>query len=117
MAEILGGSFVASGDLSTHQWKLVQFSYPDVYLATSGTLAGLLTDKPQNNEHAAVARAGYIKVILGSSIGANTEFMAGGAGLATIAASGQFCLGQIVSAGDSGDIVRAFLSPYRKSLV
>lgn len=117
MSEILGGSFVASGDLSDDQWKLVQFTYPDVFLATSGTLAGVLTNKPRDNEHAAVERLGYIKLMLGSSMAAGTEFMAGGGGLATVAASGQFTLGNVVTGGDSGDIVRAFLSPYRKSLV
>lgn len=121
MAEIRGGNFkaswVASGNLDTHQWKLVSFSGHDVFLATSGVvLAGVLQNKPKDNEHASIISHGFSKIYYGSSMAAGQEVMAGNNGLATIAASGQFVAGVTLTAGDSGQIGELMLNMYRKSL-
>src|SRR5512143_1782976 len=107
MSEVRGGSFgasfVASGDLSGSQYRLVAYLNNDCYLPTSGAVcAGVLQNKPKDNEHAAVIGIGYTKLILGGSLACGAAFMAGGNGYATLAASGQWIGGQLMSNGDSG---------------
>ena len=122
MAEKRGADFssswVASGDLSGAQYRAVTYSGMDVFLPTTAVIcAGILQNKPRDNEHAGVVAIGYTKVILGSSLGSPLEIMAGANGFITAAGSGAYVLGQLISAGDSGTIQEALLSPYRKGLV
>ena len=122
MAEVRGGNFgaswVASGDLSAAQWRLVGFSGNNVFLPTSGVqCAGVLMNKPKDNEHASVINPGYAKLILAGSLAQGAEFMTGNNGFATLAASGQWAHGWLVSAGNSGEIVEAIVGPgYRKTV-
>jgi hypothetical protein len=111
----LGASWVASGDLRGAQYKAVTFLGLDVYLANSGVItAGILQNKPADNDHAAVATIGFSKVVLAGSLASAVELMAGANGFVTIAASGGYVLGALLSAGDSGTIQEAMLSPYRR---
>ena len=122
MAEKRGGdfgaSFVASGDLSASQFRLVGFSGNDCFLTTSGMqCAGVLQNKPKDNEHAVVIGFGYTKLILAGSLASGDEYMAGNTGFATLAASGQWCHGWLLTAGDSGQIVEAVVQPgYKKTV-
>ncbi len=121
MAEKRGGDFgaswVASGDLSAAQFRFVTFSGKDVYLPTSGVIvAGVLQDKPKDNDHAAVIGLGFTKIILASSLGGGAEIMAATSGFAALPTSGAWVGGFLLTAGDSGEITEAMLSPYRKDL-
>lgn len=122
MAEIRGGNFksswVASGDCSAAQWRLIGFSGNDVFLPTSGAqCAGVLVNKPANNEHASVIGMGYTKLILAGSLASGAEFMSGNLGFATLAASGQWAHGFLLTAGNSGEIVEAAIGPgYKKTV-
>ena len=107
-----GSSWVASGDLSGAQWRLVALSGVDVYLPTSGVACkGVLTNKPRDNEHASVVDQGHIKVTLAQSMGQQQAFMAGNNGFATLATSGGFTMGYTETAGNSGEIVSCFIHP------
>lgn len=75
-------SFVASGDLSGAQYKFVQANGNDVYLGNSGYAEGVLQNKPQNNEHAAVVVMGGTKIIVASSLGPNIFVGCGSGGYA-----------------------------------
>jgi len=113
----LGASWVASGDLSAAQFKFVTFSGKDVYLPTSGIImAGVLQNKPADNEHAAVIGLGFTKITLESSLAGGIELMAGESGYATQATSGSWVGGILLTAGDSGEITEAMLSLHLKDL-
>lgn len=116
MAEKRGGDFrsswVASGDLSGAQYRLVTFTGNDVWLPTSGSqCVGVLQNKPKNDEHAAVVGMGYSKVCPATNLSAGNEFMAGGSGLVVLAASGSWAHGFLLTAGNSGDVAEAVVSP------
>lgn len=122
MAEKRGGDFgaswVASGDLSASQYRLVRSTGTnDVFLPTSGQqCVGILQNKPKNDEHAAVIGFGYTKLFLGGSLGALTEYMAGNNGAITAVVSGSWTHGFLLTAGNSGDVVEAVVGPgYLKS--
>lgn len=101
-------SWVASGDLSGSQYRFVTYAGVDVYLPTSGVVtAGVLQNKPQNNEHASVISQGFSKLILAASVGAGVEVMAANNGFAINVGSGQWVGGRTLTAGDSGAIVEA----------
>jgi len=111
MSEKRGGDFgpsaVASGDLSGLQFKFVRFIGND----------GVLQNKPKNREFAGVIGIGYTKLWLGNSMGSGCEVMAGNQGFATIAASGQWTHGFLLTAGNSGDLGEAVVGPgYIKSV-
>lgn len=119
MAEKRGGDFgaswVASGDLSGHQFRLVTFAGNNCLATTSGAaLAGVLQNKPRNAEHASVVGFGYSKLFIGGSMGAGGEFMAGASGVAVAVGSGQFCGGHLLTNGNSGEIVEAYVSIHKK---
>ncbi len=121
MAEKRGGDFgaswVASGDLSAAQFKFVTFGGKDVYLPTSGVImAGVLQDKPKDNEHASVIGLGFTKITLESSLNAGIELMTGESGYATQATSGAWVGGILLTAADSGEITEMMMTPYRKDL-
>jgi hypothetical protein len=119
MAEKRGGDFgaswVASGDLSGSQFRLVTFVGNDCYLPGSGAFcAGVLQNKPKDNEHAAVIHQGFSKLFLGTSLGAQQEVMAGPNGGGILASSGQMVHAITLTAGNSGEIIDAEVVKYRK---
>lgn len=122
MAEKRGGDFgaswVASGDLSAAQYRFVRAgANDDVYLPTSGQLCvGILQNKPQDNEHAAVCALGFAKVVVANSLDMNIEIMAGNNGFAVQASSGQWSHGMLLSAANSGLVAEVLLTGgYKKS--
>ena len=82
MAEIRGGnlgaSFVASGDLSANQFKLVAWSNYNVYQPGSNAqCVGVLQNKPKHGEHAAIVDLGHTKISLAGSLACGAFFQAG----------------------------------------
>lgn len=115
MATKRGGDFVsswvASGDLSTHQFKFVTAIGPvDVLLPTSGQFTvGVLQNKPRNDDHARILGAGYTKLLICGSLGQGAEVMAAPNG-AVLANSGAWVGGFVLHACASGDIAEAFVN-------
>lgn len=112
----IGSSWVASGDLSPFQYRFVnnvglnQNDFNVVLAGSGGFTLGVLQNKPKHREEAAVINAGWTKVQLAGSLGAQTEIMPGVNGAATAATSGFMSAGWIPCAGNSGEIVSAFIS-------
>ncbi len=122
MAEKLGGDFssswVASGDHMSNQFRFVSnvgLSSNDkkVIIASSGGFTlGVQQNKAKANEHVGVINAGWTKVQLAGSLGAQVEIQAGANGAATNALSGNltgWAAGWIPSGGNSGEIVPAYI--------
>lgn len=108
----LGASFVASGDLSGSQYRLVAFNGKDVFLPTSGMFcAGVLQNKPKNGEHAVVIGIGYSKVQVGAALSARAAFQAGSSGFALAVDSGSWTQGVIITTTVSGEIGEALIFP------
>ena len=99
-------SFVASGDLSSAQYRFVQATGLDVYLGNSGYAEGVLQNKPQNNEHASVVVMGGTKIVVASSLGPNIFVGCGSGGFAVIASAPALglCYGRLIQGATSGGI-------------
>ena len=118
-------SWVASGDLSAAQWRVVLkgsgHNHNDVFLSGSGDYtnipAGILQNKPKTGEHAGVINGGWSKVTLGGSLGSG-EFTSGVNGFPTAAGSSQWCVGIIYDGGTgSGQAVEAFINIHRTGAI
>ena len=121
MAEKKGGDFssswVASGDMSTNQFRFVSnagLNSNDFKVFTTGSggfTLGVQQNKPKANEHVAVINGGWTKVFLAGSLGAGVEIQPGVGGGATIALSGglTWCAGWLPHAGNSGEVVSAYI--------
>lgn len=108
----LGASFVASGDLSGSQFRLVAFDGNNVFLPTSGMLcAGVLQNKPKHGEHASVIGIGYSKVQVGAALNSRAPFQAGSSGFALAVDSGSWTQGVIITTTVSGEIGEALVFP------
>lgn len=112
-----GISCVASGDISTMQYKFVAKAPDGLHVfipASGGQSEGVLQNKPRHNEHAFVVNEGNTKLFIASSLGAGTEIAAGSGGWGvTGTGSGQFKYGYLITGADSGLIAEAFIEPYR----
>lgn len=107
-------SRVASGNLPAE--RLATLIGKDAVLATSGQLAYPTTHRADDNQHVGLVSGGHCKISLAASLGVGGTFMAGNSGLAVLAASGQFMLGTVLTAGDSGHTVEALFDITQKSL-
>lgn len=123
MAELKGGqissSWVASGDLSGSQYRFVNNvgvnanDFKCFQASSGGFTIGVLQNKPKSGEEAGVVNLGHTKVLLAGSLGAQTEIMPGVGGAATATGSGFPIAGFIYTAGNSGEIVPAFIIPQK----
>ena len=98
-------SRVASGNLDGSQFCFVrQLGNADVIsVADSGSyVLGVLQNKPQNNDHAAVVFLGSTKIKLANSLGAGIPIMSAVSGFAVRASSGQVVLGYLMTGATSG---------------
>lgn len=91
---------VASGNLLVD--RVATIIGNDAVLATSGQLAYPITHRADDNQHVGLVSGGHAKVTFGSSLGVGANVMAGASGFVTLAASGQFKIGQTLTAADSG---------------
>lgn len=106
-------SMVASGNLDGSQYCFVrQIGNVDVLTipATGGLAIGVLQNKPQNNEHAAVAFLGSTKIRLANSLGGGINIMSAVSGYAVQAASGQVVLGYLKTGATSGGVGELLLN-------
>lgn len=127
MAEKKGGDFssswVASGDHSANQYRFVNnvgltSNDFNVIIATSGGFTiGVQQNKPKAGEEVGVINGGWTKVYLAGSLGAQTEIMPGAGAGATQSTSGFVSAGWIPCAGNSGEIVSAFISIRKAGLL
>lgn len=127
MAEKKGGDFssswVASGDHSANQFRFVNnigtnANDFNVIIATSGGFTlGVQQNKPKAKEHVAVLNGGWTKVFLAGSLGAQSEIMPGAGAGATLSTSGFVSAGWIPCAGNSGELVSAFISIRKAGLL
>jgi hypothetical protein len=118
MAEKTGNNFiaskVASGDLSTHQFKLVKSasSAKDAVLAgvVGEIVYGVLQNKPEDNEGATVVEFGHTKILLANSYGPGQILMANSDGFATARTAGLNTIGELISGATSGGIGELFFT-------
>lgn len=117
--EVRGGqikaSYVASGDLSAAQFRLMNFTGTDVYLpvASGSAVLGVLQNHPNNNQEATLVTLGHTRVVVAGSLAAGAVFMTNNTGYATLASSGQWCAGFLVTGADSGLVAEGVVSPFR----
>lgn len=119
MAEKKGGDFssswVASGDHMNHQFRFVnnvgvnQNDFNVIQSTSGGFTLGVQQNKAKAKEFVGVINCGWTKVFLAGSLGAQTEIMPGAGGGATAATSGFMSAGWIPCAGNSGEVVSAFI--------
>lgn len=117
--EFTPASFTAAADLSAHQYKIVKLTAAGtVNLANADNQysPGVLVNKPQSGEAAAVARTpgSEVRVIAGAAVGSAGIFLASDAnGLAIAATSGEMVIGvSLQTAAGSGAVFRAELGPF-----
>ena len=105
---------VASGDLSTHQFKfMVVNSSGQIALNTTagGVVDGVLQDKPTAAGHAAtVAFSGVSKVVASAAITQGALISSTATGKAVTATTGEAVKGRALeSAGADGDLIAVLL--------
>lgn len=105
---------VASGNLPAE--RLATISGNNALLATSGQLAYPISHRADNGQHVGLVDGGHAKIYAGVSISVGNQVMAGGDGFAVVAASGQFVVGQALSAADSGTPFEVNVHISQKSL-
>lgn len=102
----------ASGDLSAHQYKIMDFNASS-QLVLAGAAAGryVLLDKPNAaGVEGAILLAGKGKVILGGTVAAGDPLTSDASGLAVVAAPAagvnNDIIGFALEAGVSGDLIK-----------
>jgi hypothetical protein len=105
---------VASGDLSSDQYKFVNISATGAAVNTTlgGVVDGVLQDAPDAiNRAATVAFSGVTKVVAGAAVVKGARVMSNATGLAiTAATTGSHIKGTALeAAGASGDIIAILL--------
>jgi len=102
-------SFIASGDLSTSQFHIVNivgaFTVANALIRTGH---GVLQNKPQDGEGATVAIDGTTKVVAGAAIAVGDLITSAGSGFASTVASGvagdKQVIGRAITAAASGSV-------------
>ena len=111
-------SFVASTDLSTRQFHIVDLDAGafDVDLAIASAGYGVLQNKPQAGEHATVAVAGTTKCTAGAAISIGNLITSAASGYAAVVASGtagtKKVIGRAVTAAASGSVFTMNIEKY-----
>lgn len=112
-------TFLAAGDLSSHQFKFMKISADRTVTICNGATdkpVGVLQNKPNAANREAVVRVyGSTKVKAGGTITAGTHFNIGtdASGLAVAYAPGtdttKYMVGQPITGGASGEIIEALI--------
>ena len=109
-------TLVAKQDMRTKQYHILRASAANECQIASfpgggaDEVIGILQNKPNNNEHASVGYAGISKLIAGGAITANRLVTANGSGRAAHAASGDWIVGQaITAAGADGETISCLI--------
>ena len=110
-------TMVAKQDMRTKQYRILRASAANecqvASFAAGGPdeIIGVLQNKPNNNEHAAVGFAGVSKVIAGAAVTANRMVTTDGSGQAIHASSGDWLLGMAVTAaGAASETISVLIS-------
>ena len=100
---------VAGADISAQQYKNVNLS--GVLATSADNVFGVLQNKPESGQHAAVAVTGVTKIYMATSLGNGAFIMSSNAtsGAIALATSGYNAFGQILKTANSGSIGTAWL--------
>lgn len=107
---------VASGDLSTSQYKVVKFATTAgavvVGAAGSDKIAGVLMNDPTSGQAAEVAVGGIVKVLSEASVAAGDHVVSSTTGRAkTTTSANDHVLGiALDAAGAAGDLIRVYVA-------
>lgn len=112
-------TLVSAADLSAvaNQFKIVKITANRTVNLTSvaGELAvGVLANKPALGQPAEIYTGPVVKVVLGATLAAGAQYMAGADGRAVAATATNVALGQIVVGGVANDIREATFAPFGK---
>lgn len=103
-------SFVASTDLSTRQYHIINLTGTNnkIDLAAARTGYGILQNKPQAGEHATVAVDGVSKCVAGAAVSIGDLITAAASGYASVVGSGTAAskqvIGRALTAAASGSV-------------
>jgi len=97
---------VASEDLSTAQYKIVNVSSGEnmiaLRVAAGAGVLGVLNNKPQSGENATVTVGGLTRCFAGATVGAGNWISVTASGTGIAATSGQYILGKSITSVASG---------------
>lgn len=100
---------VASEDLSTAQYKILNVSGADTValrVAAGAGVLGVLNNKPQNGENATVVVGGLTRCFAGGTITAGSWISVTASGTGLAATSGQYILGKSITGVASGGLFK-----------
>ena len=98
-------SMIAAANLENYQYHLVKVSAANKVNrqhSAGGDIFGVLNNKPKADEHATVVVGGVTRCFAGGTIAAGAEITATASATAVTAASGDFIIGQAITAVASG---------------
>jgi hypothetical protein len=109
----------AAVDLSGYQYRVMRFSAAQACNVASHALSaaaeelpcGVLQNKPQSGEAAAIAFAGASKAMAGASVTARALLTTNGSGKVIDAVSGSIVIGRAQEAGATDEIISIVLMP------
>jgi len=105
----------AQQDLRTFQYRAVRASAADQCQIASNAIGGplemvgVLQNKPNSLQNAAVGFHGVSKIVCGSAVTANRLITVQNSGEATDATSGDFAFAMALQGGNSGETISALL--------
>lgn len=107
-------TFSAAEDLRQRQYHIMRLNAAGTVAVSSGgstqqLVGGVLQNKPNTGQAAAVTVAGEAKVYCGSAVTANNMVTANASGRAINASSGDWTVGMALEAGNSGEVIRVLL--------
>ena len=106
----------AAADLRTHQYKIMRTVNAGTCnvasLATAYSMIGVLTNKPNSGQAAAIAYLGECKIMAPGVVAANIPVTTDGSGQLTAAASGDMIIGRTLEASaNAGELIRCLINP------
>ncbi len=108
-------TYEAAGDLTARQYHVVALSgTKTIQLATSATthgLLGVLLDKPNTGEFAAVVHLGSTKAVAGGNVTAGVPVTVNSVGRVVNASSGNYVIGRALEAGADAEVIEVMVHP------
>lgn len=115
------GSLTASADLRTHQGKYVKVSGVTTVTVTAASTdepIGVLRNKPNTGEAAAIAVSGIVQMVSGAAITAGAQLMSDASGRCiTAATTGNKTYGRALESSSGAGVVIAVLIPAVQRIV
>ena len=112
---VVSESFIASTDLRSHQYKIVDFAAADfkVTLAAANKGYGVVHTGGNAGEHVSIATDGIVMVMTGAAVLRGEELTAAATGFAVTAASPTLAAGQMVIGTALVGAASGMLAPVR----